>query len=1177
MFKKLFFLLIFFSFALPQNIQLNEIVSSNQGSYYDEDGDNPDWIEIYNPTSNSISLNDWGLSDDIDDLYKWRIPNIILESEGFLMIMASDKDRTDVISEWETIIDLGDPWYYFVATEEPPSNWNQIDFSANNWNIGASGFGYGDDDDNTEIPNTMSIYLVKPFSIFNFDQIKKIAFHIDYDDGFVAYLNGQEIARDNIVGNPPAFNQGSVTWREAEMINGGNPSLFWIDSTITWVSEGQNVLAIQVHNFNFSSSDLSCIPFLTLGRDSQSGSSLNIAEEIDLPLSILHSNFKISSNGETILITDSDGVLVDSIYTGILQSDVSIGRINNGENFGLFLGPTPNETNGEESVLGILADITFSQESGFYNVPILPVLIDTPDENVSIYYTLDGSEPTTNSLLYTNNPISIQGNRVLRAASFKYGWIKSPTKTSTFILEGGDNNFPTIFLSTDPDNFFDYNTGIYEMGPNASLDYPHFGANFWEDWEKPIFFELLENDGTYFSSSGGVKIFGGWSRGQAQKSLSLFARGEYGNTEFNFQFFPDLQIDSFQSLVLRNSGNDWNFTMLRDGFTTGLFKDIDLDIQAYRPFLVYLNSEFWGLYNLREKVNEHFIGSHHPVDLDEIDLIEVQTANQGTTNNYDELINYVSQSDMTDPAVFDSLSKWIDIDNHIDYNVAQIFIDNRDWPGNNIKYWRPQLDDGKWRWILYDTDFGFGVPWMGGGYNFNTLEFAVEADGPNWPNPPWSTFLFRKLLENSSYQRRFINIFCDRFNSIFQSDYMINRLDSMALNIQDVIPDHQNKWPDSAIDWDYHVQVIRTFAENRPEYMRNYLDSFFDLSNLVQSRFYSTSGGSIQINTIIPDSYPWFGEYYEDIPISVKAIPDSGFIFVGWPQYPDSGASMNVQVYEDFNLTAFFTSSLGGDTIDLVINEINYHSSDLFNTGDWIEIFNNGGESVDLDGWYFIDEDPEHRFTFPAYSSIEPGDYIILAQDTMSFSDLFPYVQNLYGPFNFGLSGGGEEISLYDFSDRLIDRVEYDDAYPWPTEPDGNGPTLELIHPDSLNEYGTSWSFSEGNGTPGYLNSIFEELNLSDDENYPSTFSLHSAFPNPFNSHVKIVFSLADVSQVNLAIVNILGETIRTFKNQYYTRGLNTIVWDGKNDFGHDLSTGIYFCRLKSENIDNSIKLLYVK
>lgn len=1177
MFKKLAFLLSFFSFVLPQNIQLNEIVSSNQGSYYDEDGDTPDWIELYNSTSNSISLNNWGLSDDIGDLYKWRMPNIILDSEDFLMIMASDKDRADMISEWETIIDLGDSWYYYVATEEPPSTWNQIDFSTSNWSIGPSGFGYGDGDDNTEITNTVSVYLIKPFSITDFDQIKKLALHIDYDDGFVAYLNGNEFVRDNIEGTPPAFNQGTLTWREAEMINGGSPSLFWVDSTKAWVNEGSNVLAIQVHNFNSSSSDLTCIPFFTLGRNSHSSSAPNVAEEIDLPISILHSNFKISSNGETILITDSDSVLVDSMHTGILQSDVSIGRINDGENYGLFLEPTPGETNGEESVLGILSDITFSQESGFYNLAILSVSITISDEDAAIYYTLDGSEPTINSILYTNNPISISENTVLRATSFKANWISSPIKTATFILENGDNNFPTIFLSTKPDNFFDFNTGIYEMGPNASQDYPHFGANFWEDWEKPIFLELLETDGTYFSSPGGVKIFGGWSRGQAQKSLSLFARGEYGSTEFNFQFFPDLQIDSFQSLVLRNSGNDWNFTMLRDGFATGLFKDIDLDIQAHRPFLVYLNSEFWGLYNLREKVNEHFIASHHPVDQDEIDLIEAQTANEGTTINYDELINYVSESDMTDPVVFDNLSKWIDIDNHINYNVAQIFIDNRDWPGNNIKYWRPQLDDGKWRWILYDTDFGFGIPWTGGVYNFNTLDFAVEADGPNWPNPPWSTFLFRKLLENSNYQKRFINIFCDRFNSIFNSDHMINRLDSMALNIQDVIPDHQNKWPDSAIDWGYHVQVIRTFAENRPEYMRNYLESFFDLSNLVQASFYSTSGGSIQINTIIPDSYPWVGEYYEDISISVEAIPDSGFIFVGWPQYPDSGASMNVQVYEDFNITAFFTPFLSSDTIDLVINEINYNSSSQFDTGDWVELYNNGSERIDISGWYFKDENEDHKFIFPENSNIDPNAYIVLAQNVESFLALFPETSNLYGSFNFGLSGGGEEISLYDASDALVDQVEYNDDLPWPTEPDGNGPTLELIHPDSLNEFSSSWGSSAGNGTPGYINSIFETLKNTEDKINPSDRILYSVFPNPFNSHVKIIFDNVKMSQINFTIVNILGEKVRTFENQNYASGLNTLVWDGKNNFGQDLSTGIYFCRLKSKNIDKSIKLLYVK
>ena len=227
-------------------------------------------------------------------------------------------------------------------------------------------------------------------------------------------------------------------------------------------------------------------------------------------------------------------------------------------------------------------------------------------------------------------PFQFKGNTVIKAASFKDGWLRSPIKTRTFIIDDQNNNFPAVFLSTDPDNFFDYNTGIYEMGPNASSDYPHFGANFWEDWEKPIFIEVLDTNNTYYSSPAGVKIFGGWSRGQAQKSLSLFARGQYGNNEFNYRFFPDLEIEKFQSLVLRNSGNDWNFTMLRDGYATGLFKDIDIDIQGYRPMLVYLNGEFWGLYNLREKVNEHFIASHHPIDPDEIDLIEVQTANQGT-------------------------------------------------------------------------------------------------------------------------------------------------------------------------------------------------------------------------------------------------------------------------------------------------------------------------------------------------------------------------------------------------------------------------------------------------------------------------------------------------------------------------------------------------------------------
>ena len=159
MFKKIVFSFIVLSFSFSQNVQLNELVSSNQNTYFDEDGDTPDWIELYNSSSNSISLNNWGLSDNVDDPFKWRIPDVILEPDDFLMIMASNKNRVDIISEWETIIDLGDSWYYYVASQEPPSNWNQISFNSSSWSVGPSGFGYGDGDDNTQVSNTISVYL----------------------------------------------------------------------------------------------------------------------------------------------------------------------------------------------------------------------------------------------------------------------------------------------------------------------------------------------------------------------------------------------------------------------------------------------------------------------------------------------------------------------------------------------------------------------------------------------------------------------------------------------------------------------------------------------------------------------------------------------------------------------------------------------------------------------------------------------------------------------------------------------------------------------------------------------------------------------------------------------------------------------------------------------------------
>ena len=440
----------------------------------------------------------------------------------------------------------------------------------------------------------------------------------------------------------------------------------------------------------------------------------------------------------------------------------------------------------------------------------------------------------------------------------------------------------------------------------------------------------------------------------------------------------------------------------------------------------------------------------------------------------------------------------------------------------------------------------------------------------------------RRLLENSDYRNRFINIFSDRLNTIFKSGYLTNRLNSLASRIEPLIPMQQERWPGSSVDWDYHIQIIETFSENRQSYIRQFIRNYFNLPAVSYSLFTVSSqtgphGGKIQINTITPENYPWGGYYYPNVPIEVTAIADTGYIFSGWAQFPDSSETMKVQIANGFSLTAFFEPYAGGDIFDIVINEINYNSSDEFDTKDWIELYNNGLESAKISGWVFTDENEDHRFTIPDTTVIDSGGYIILAQNVDAFINFFEDAENVLGPFEFGLSGGGELISLFDVSGRLVDQVEYDDSQPWPTEPDGNGPTLELLSPELPNDIAESWSISLGNGTPGYINSVTEFLYEDSEPIVPDEISLFPAFPNPFNSNVKIKFNVPSQKTIEISISNIVGETVRVIKNSNINPGSYIITWDGKNDLGQGLSSGLYFCTLKTDNFKKSIKLLLVQ
>jgi len=252
-------------------------------------------------------------------------------------------------------------------------------------------------------------------------------------------------------------------------------------------------------------------------------------------------------------------------------------------------------------------------------------------------------------------------------------------------------------------------------------------------------------------------------------------------------------------------------------------------------------------------------------------------------------------------------------------------------------------------------------------------------------------------------------------------------------------------------------------------------------------------------------------------------------------------------------LSILFASSSYSQTI--VINEINYNSAAAVDTEDWIEIFNNSSTNVDISGWIIKDSNDDNEFIFEASTILNAGAYLVIVRDLTDFKVVFPNVTNVVDSIDFNFSNAGELVRLYNSSDVLIDQVEYDDVSPWPTEPDGNGPTLELIDPDLDNSLATSWGVSSGNGTPGSQNSVSVS---NEEENFAqTTFRLTQNYPNPFNPSTNISYSISEPGNVNLDVFDLLGQRVAILVNEVQSIGSYDINFDASN-----LTSGIYIYRI---------------
>jgi len=1126
--------LFFYVGIVAQTIKINEVVSSNS-EYTDEDGDTPDWFELHNSGSENVSLDGWFISDDPEEYDKWVFPNITLVPDEYLLVWASKKDRSNLAYP-RTLINQGDVFRYLTPSSEPNSNWNSLSFDDASWAESSSGFGYGDGDDATVLPNsTRSVYLRKVFEIADVSEVSSLILDIDYDDGFVAYINGIEVARANINGVPPPFDSGTLQDHEAQLYSGGTPERFLITDFSSILNTGENILTIQAHNVSSNSSDLTIIPFLTAVFTTPNSSGVTPPDILNF-ITNLHTNFKISSGTETLSLSDASGNLIDELTAENLPPNTSVGISITSGNLVSYLETTPGYENSSTEFLGaVQSEVDFSQESGAIGGSFNLTLSGNNSGEV-IHYALGGEEPTESSPIYTQ-PIEISENTSVRARIFLDNYFPSPIFTKSYIFNS-NHEIDLMLLSTAPDNFFDEDTGIYVFGPDGTYDtnQPYFGANFWEDWERPIHFSFHENGTDEFSDfNAGVKIFGGWSRGQnGQRSLSLFARGQYGDSKFDHPFFNQLGYDDFEALVLRNSGQDWMRSSMKDIMLTSLMRDSGLDFQEHNPVATYLNGEYWGMYSIREKINEHMLASKHNIDADDITLLTNNAEEiEGSNEEYLQLINYITTTNLTVDSNFEYVNEQIDLTEYALYQASNIFFNNTDWPGNNIKFWTHPA--GKWRWIMYDTDFGFGPFWDINNYQQNTLSFALEPNGPGWPNPSWSTLLFRRLTTNIGFRNKFINRYADELNTRFLSNNVKAHIDQIYATIEPEVNAHYERWRDdpsltnigvninNISTWvGYYIDQMKIFADNRPSIVKDHILSQFNLPNFHPLTITNTniSEGSVEVNeNLMIQESSWTGDYFETVPVQLTAIAANGFEFSHWSgDLSSTEETISISVVGAFEVIPNFTASQLTDPI--VINEINYKSNDDFNADDWVELYNPNADAVDLSGWQLKDDDDTHVYEMPSETLIQGNGFIVLVKDASDFSDVFPEITNYIGELGFGL-GNSDSVRLYNSSGDLQDEVTYESDAPWSDCAKETGYTLELITPDLDNALPESWDCINLHGSPNAVNSA--SLSLEDD-----MLNSIKIYPNPTQNTLYI----SGVSnQFNLQVFTITGQHILDDQN----------------------------------------------
>jgi hypothetical protein len=659
-----------------------------------------------------------------------------------------------------------------------------------------------------------------------------------------------------------------------------------------------------------------------------------------------YASFAIDAEGsEPLILSQYTSLAIeDQSQPTALEADVSYGHISNGTSWFYFIEPTPRAENTTQGYSALLDEPIATQNSGWYP-DSLGVNFTPPTTGVQIRYTTDGSDPKADSPLWPGlkylhnrssepNVISLISTvlpdlpppvneldfwyppadnvtkiHTIKTRSFAAGALPSKTVTRSYLVGINLYEFPIVTLAIDPHDLFDPDDGIYIAGNGYDGNWLH--ANFYQDWGRKVVAEWFDSLGSpFYQQQFEVEIHGRYSCRAGQKSLRLKAAAMDGDLSLNYPFFGPDYLDHFYNLILRNSGNDVHWTMFRDNFVQTLLKEQGLDTANFKPYMVFLNGEYWGIHILQEHPQEHYVANHYNIPLTELDVLERDSDTLlGSDTDYDAMLAYINTHDETDPGVWQYLNTKVDMNNFSEYMAGEIYAGNTDWPGNNIRYWRKRVSytpnapyghDGRYRWLVYDTDFSFGFyqtpTWM-----HNTLWSALD------PAREWRTFLLRNFTTNPDFKNNLLNIFADRLNYNWQPAKVINLINQFESRYAASMPLHIARWslPVSYSRWLENVDDLRVFANNRPDYLRGLLVAQFGLAGTAAVNLQITppEAGVIRVNNRV-DLAAGVYTYFQGVPVSMKAVLNPGWEVLSFGGQPTDSLAFNPVATQNILLIA---------------------------------------------------------------------------------------------------------------------------------------------------------------------------------------------------------------------------------------------------------------------------------